>query len=307
MDSPARDRGSNRAGNGPGTNDRPGATSPLARRRFLDAAGKFAVGGMTGAMLLDLLDPRFAQAQKIKPNDKRLEARYQEFDSPQGSGKLKGYLARPAAGKRKLPAVLVVHENRGLTPHIEDVTRRMALEGFLAFAPDSLTALGGYPGDEEKARKLMAKVGHPKLNEDFLAAAGYLKEHPESTGKVGVVGFCYGAMIAHLIAVRVPDLASAVLWDPHLTGFLQHAAPPSALASSDVAKIKSPLLIHHAEKTEGAAAYEAELKAARVKYEMYMYPGVEHGFNNDSTPIHDKAAAALAWKRTVAFFKKNLC
>jgi carboxymethylenebutenolidase len=299
MDSPARNPGSNSASNGSGTKD-------LDRRRFLDAAGKFAVGGMTPAMLLDLLDPRFAEAQKIKPNDKRLEAGYQEFDSPQGSGKLKGYLARPAAGTRKLPAVLVAHENRGLTPHIEDVTRRMALEGFLAFAPDSLTALGGYPGDEEKARALLGKLGHPKVHEDFVAAAGYLKEHPESTGRVGVVGFCTGGMIAHLVATRVRDLAGAVLWDPHLTGFLKHAAPTNGLTTSDVAKIKSPLLIHYAEKTDGAAAYEAELKAAKVKYEKHMYPGVQHGFNNDTTPIHDKAAAALAWRRTIAFLKKNL-
>ena len=261
---------------------------------------------MTAATLLDVLTPRFAEAQQIKPNDKRLEAGYRESDSPQGSGKLKGYLARPA-GKRKLPAVLVVHENRGLTPHIEDVTRRMALEGFLAFAPDSLTALGGYPGDEEKARKLLGKLGHANIHEVFVAAAGYLKKHPESTGKVGVVGFCSGGMIAHLLAIRIPDLAGAVLWDPHLTAFPKPVAPPNLLASSDgVAKIKSPLLIHHAEGNEGAAAYEEALKAAKVKYEMHMYPGTRHGFNNDTTPDYDKAAAALAWQRTIAFFKKNL-
>lgn len=262
---------------------------------------------MTAATLLDVLTPRFAEAQQIKPNDKRLQAGYQQFDSPEGSGKLKGYLARPAAGKRKLPAVLVVHENRGLTPHIEDVTRRMALEGFLAFAPDSLTALGGYPGDEEKARKLLGKLGHANIHEVFVAAAGYLKKHPESTGKVGVVGFCSGGMIAHLLAIRIPDLAGAVLWDPHLTAFPKPVAPPNLLASSDgVAKIKSPLLIHHAEGNEGAAAYEEALKAAKVKYEMHMYPGTRHGFNNDTTPDYDKAAAALAWQRTIAFFKKNL-
>jgi carboxymethylenebutenolidase len=279
----------------------------LDRRGLLDAVGKFAVGGMTAAMLLDVLHPSFAQAQQIKPNDERLVASYQEFDSPQGYGKLKGYLARSAAGTSKLPAVLVVHENRGLTPHIEDVTRRMALEGFLAFAPDSLTTLGGYPGDEEKARKLMGQLEHTKTHEGFVAAAGYLKKHRESTGKVGVVGFCYGGMVAHLLATRIPDLAGAVLWDPHLTGFEKHVAPPTRLTSADdVAKIKSPLLIHHAENTGGAADYEEALKAAKVKYEVHMYPGTQHGFNNDTTPGHDKAAAALAWRRTIAFFKKNL-
>jgi carboxymethylenebutenolidase len=270
----------------------------INRRGFLDAAGKFAVGGMTAATLLDVLNPRFAEAQQIKPDDKRLKAGYQEIESPQGSGKVKGYLARAAGGKRKLPAVLVVHENRGLNPHIEDVTRRMALEGFLAFAPDALTSLGGYPGDEDKARELFGKLEQPKIHEDFVAAIGYLKKHPDSTGKVGAVGFCYGGMIANLLATRVPDLAAAV-------PFYGRQPEPA-----EVAKIKAPLLIHYAEKDDrvnaGAAAYEDALKAAKVKYEAHTYPGTQHGFNNDTTPRYDKAAAAQAWQRTVAFFKKNL-
>jgi carboxymethylenebutenolidase len=270
----------------------------LDRRGFLDAAGKFAVGGMTAAMVLDVLSPRFAEAQQIAPTDKRIKVSQLEIESPQGSGKIRGYLVRPAGGKRKLPAVLVVHENRGLNPHIEDVTRRMALEGFVALAPDALTTLGGYPGDEDKARELFGKLDQTKIREDFVAAAGFLKKHPDSTGKVGVVGFCYGGAIANMLASRVPDLGGAV-------PFYGRQA-----TAEEAAKIKAPLLIHYAENDErvnaGAAAYEEALKAAKVKYEVHTYPGTQHGFNNDTTPRYDKAAAALAWQRTVAFFKKNL-
>ncbi|HTE55188.1 MAG TPA: dienelactone hydrolase family protein [Kofleriaceae bacterium] len=267
------------------------------RRGFLDRVARFAVGGVTAAMILDALSPRFAEAQQIPKDDKRLKTSTIEFDSPKGTGKVRGYLARPAA-PGKLPAVLVVHENRGLNPHIEDIARRIALEKFVAFAPDALTPLGGYPGDEDKARELFAKLDQTKTTEDFVAAVGFLKKRPDTTGKVGVVGFCYGGGIANMLATRVPDLAAAVPF---------YGMQPTA---AEVAKIKAPLLIHYAGNDDrinaGAAAYETALKANHVKYQMFRYPGVQHGFNNDTTPRYDKAAAALAWKRTIEFFKKNL-
>ena len=270
----------------------------IDRRGFLEAAGRYAVAGMTAAAMLDALSPRFAEAQQIPKDDPRLKIESIEYPSAQGSGKMRGYFARPAKGKSKLPAVLVVHENRGLNPHIEDVTRRMALEGFLAFAPDALAPLGGYPGDEDKARELFGKLDQEKTRQDFLAAVAYLKGRPDRVGKVGVVGFCYGGGMANFLATRVPDLGGAV-------PFYGREAPPE-----DVAKIKAPLLVHYAEKDErinaGAAAYEAALKAHKIKHEVFTYPGTQHGFNNDTTPRYDKEAAALAWKRTVDFFKKNL-
>jgi carboxymethylenebutenolidase len=270
----------------------------LDRRGFLDGAARFAVNGMTAAMLLDALSPRFAEAQQITPEDKRLKTSSVDVESPQGSGKIRAYVVRPAAGKKKLPAVLVVHENRGLNPHIEDIARRIALEGFLAVAPDALTTLGGYPGSEDKARELFGKLDQEKIREDFVAAVGFLKKHPEGTGKVGVVGFCYGGAIANMLATRVPDLGAAV-------PFYGRQA-----ATEEVPKIKAPLLIHYAENDErvnaGAAAYEEALKAAKVTHEVHRYPGTQHGFNNDTTPRYDKAAAALAWQRTIAFFRKHL-
>ncbi len=270
----------------------------LDRRGFIEAAGKFAVGGVTAAGLLEVLSPRFAEAQQIAPTDKRIKVSQLDIESPQGSGKIRGYLVRPAAGKRKLPAVLVVHENRGLNPHIEDVTRRMALEGFVALAPDALTTLGGYPGDEDKARELFGKLDQDKIREDFVAAVAFLKKHPDSTAKVGVVGFCYGGAIANMLATRVPDLGGAVPF---------YGRQPTA---EEAARIKAPLLIHYAENDErvnaGAAAYEEALKAAKVKHEVFKYAGTQHGFNNDTTPRYDKAAATQAWQRTIAFFKKNL-
>jgi carboxymethylenebutenolidase len=269
----------------------------IDRRQFLDGAGKFAVAGMTVVALLDALNPRFAQAQQVPKDDKRLVTESVELDSPAGSGKAKGYLARPA-GKKKLPAVLVVHENRGLNPHIEDVTRRMALEGFVAFAPDALAPLGGYPGDEDKARALFQKLDQTKTREDFVAAVAWLKKRPDVTGKVGAVGFCYGGGIANMLATRVPDLGGAVPF---------YGSQPKA---EDVPKIKAPLLIHYAENDErinaGIAAYEEALKANKVKYQLFKYPGTQHGFNNDTTPRYDKAAAAQAWGRTVEFFRKHL-
>jgi carboxymethylenebutenolidase len=268
----------------------------IDRRGFLDSATKFAVGGVTAAMLLDQLSPVFAQ--QVAKDDKRLKTEYLEYPSPQGSGTMKGYLAVPATMKGKLPAVLVVHENRGLNPHIEDVARRVALANFVAFAPDALAPLGGYPGDEEKARALFPKLDQAKTREDFVAAVNYLKGRPDSTGKVGVVGFCYGGGIANLLATRIPDLGGAV---PFYGG-----QPPA----EQVPNIKAPLLIHYAENDEriNAAwpAYETALKAANVRYEAYIYPGTQHGFNNDTTPRFDEAAAKLAWTRTLEFFNKNL-
>jgi carboxymethylenebutenolidase len=270
----------------------------IDRRGFLDRAGKFAVGGVTAGMLLDALNPRFAEAQQVQKDDKRIKAESVDYPSPQGSGTMRGYLVRPANAAGKLPAVLVVHENRGLNPHIEDVARRLALDNFMAFAPDALFPLGGYPGDEDKARALFPKLDQTKIREDFVAAANYLKTRPDCTGKVGVVGFCYGGGIANMLATRVPDLAAAV---PFYGG-----QPPEA----DVAKIKSPLLIQYAETDErinaGWPAYEAALKANKVPYEVHFYPGTQHGFNNDTTPRYDAAAAKLAWDRTVAFFRKHL-
>jgi carboxymethylenebutenolidase len=211
---------------------------------------------------------------------------------------VRGYLARPADAAGKLPGIVVIHENRGLNPHIEDVARRLALEGFMAFAPDALTPLGGYPGDDEKAAQLFGQLDSAKRTEDLVAAADYLKARPDCTGKIGVVGFCFGGTVANTIAVRMPDLAAAVPF---------YGGQPSA---DDAAKIKAPLLIHYAGNDDrvnaGWPAYEAALKANGVKYEMFMYPGTQHGFHNDTTPRYDEAAAKLAWSRTVAFFKANL-
>jgi carboxymethylenebutenolidase len=270
----------------------------LSRRDFLQRAAGFAAIGMTAEGLLAALSPRFAEAAQVAVDDARIKTRYVEFPSPKGYGKARAYVAEPAKAKGKLPTVLVVHENRGLNPHIEDIARRLALDGFVAFAPDALFPLGGYPGDEDKARDLFGKLDQAKTHEDFLAAEDYLKHLPEGNGKVGVVGFCYGGGIANFLATRVPDLAAAVPF---------YGAQPDA---KDVANIKAPLLIHYAEKderiTSGWPAYEQELKAAKVHYQAYIYPGVEHGFNNDSTPRYDEAAAKLAWQRTIDFFNKRL-
>jgi carboxymethylenebutenolidase len=271
----------------------------IDRRGFLDGAAKFAVGGMTAAMLLDALNPKFAEAQQVAKDDKRLKAEYITYDSPQGTGKMRGYLVRPAdAGNKKLPGVLVVHENRGLNPHIEDIARRLALDGFMAFAPDALTPLGGYPGDEDKAREVFPKLDQAKTREDFVTAAQVLKNRPDCTGKIGAVGFCYGGSIANMLATRVPDLAASVPF---------YGGQPKA---EDVPNIKAAMLIHYAENDErvnaGWPAYEAALKANKIRYEAFIYPGTQHGFNNDTTPRYDQAAAKLAWQRTVDFFNKHL-
>jgi len=270
----------------------------INRRSFLQSASKYAVGAVTAEVLLQQLSPNFAQAQQVAKTDVRIQARSVEYPSPNGYGTLRGYLVSPAEVKGKLPTILVVHENRGLNPHIEDIARRLAIEGFIAFAPDALAPLGGYPGDEDKARELFSKLEQNKTRADFVEAAGILKKLPEGNGKVGVVGFCFGGGISNFLATKVPDLAAAVPF---------YGGQPS---EEDTAKIKAPLLIHYAGIDErinaGWPKYEAALIKAGVKYQAYTYPGVQHGFNNDTTPRFDQAAAALAWQRTLDFFKANL-
>jgi len=270
----------------------------IDRRAFLAGAARFAVGGTTASMLLDALNPRFAEAQIVARDDPRLAASTVEFGSPRGSGKVRGYLALPARAQGKLPGILVIHENRGLNPHIEDIARRIALVNFVAFAPDALTPLGGYPGDEDRARELFAKLDQAATREDFLAALTSLERRPECSGKVGAVGFCWGGGMVNFLATRVPELAAGV---PFYGG-----QPPA----EDVAKIKAPLLIHYAEKDDrinaGIPAFVQALEANKVRYQLFIYPGTLHGFNNDTTPRYEKAAADLAWSRTMDFFKKYL-
>jgi carboxymethylenebutenolidase len=270
----------------------------IDRRGFIERARKFAVGGMTAAMLLDALSPNFLEAQQVAPDDARVSAERVSFPSPKGYDTTSGYLVRGAKETGTLPGVLVVHENRGLNPHIEDVTRRIALEGYLAFAPDALAPLGGYPGEEDKARALFATLDQAKTREDMVAAFEYLKAHPACTGRVGVVGFCYGGGIAHLLATRLPDLAAAV-------PFYGNSPSPEAAEG-----IRAPLLIHFAEHDERInkawPEYEAALKAASVRYAAHFYPGTQHGFHNDTTPRFDEAAAKLAWQRTLDFFAAHL-
>jgi carboxymethylenebutenolidase len=269
----------------------------LSRRDFLAAASRYAVGGVTAATLLAQLSPSFA-APLVAASDSRLKTSYAEYPSPQGHGTVRGYLAVPANARGKLPAILVVHENRGLNPHIEDIARRLALEGFIVFAPDALHPLGGYPGDEDKARALFQKLDQAKARADFVAAAGALKGLAQSSGKVGVVGFCYGGGIANYLATVLPNLAAAVPF---------YGSQPTA---SEAGKIRASLMIHDAGKDErilaGWPAWEAALKANKVEYQRFVYEGAEHGFNNDTTPRYDEAAAKLAWSRTVGFFKAKL-
>ena len=270
----------------------------IDRRGFLDKAQKFAVGGMTAAGLLAALSPNFAAAQVVPKDDKRIKTETVKVASPDGYGTINVYAAKPADAKGKLPGILVVHENRGLNPHIEDIARRLAIDGFLVFAPDALTPLGGYPGDEDKAREAFAKLDQNKTRPDFLAAAAALKAHPDCAGKIGTVGFCYGGGMAHFLATKLPDLAAAVPF------YGNH--PPA----EDAAKVKAPLLIHFAgvdERINAAwPAYETALKAAGARYTAHTYAGTQHGFNNDTTPRFDAGAAKLAWERTMAFFNQNL-
>ena len=270
----------------------------ISRRDFLSSVPKYALLGLSAEALLEALNPRFAEAQQIAGNDPRIKASYVEFASPKGNGKIRGYLVQPANFKGKLPTVLVIHENRGLNPHIEDIARRLALDNFIAFAPDALFTLGGYPGDEDKARELFQKLDKTKTQADFLEAAKHLKKLPQGNGKVGAVGFCYGGGIVNYLATQLPDLAAGVPF---------YGAQPTA---EDAAKIKAPLLIHYAGIDErinaGWPAYESALKQAGVNYEAHTYPNVQHGFNNDTTPRYDAGTAKLAWDRTVSFFNVYL-
>jgi carboxymethylenebutenolidase len=271
----------------------------IDRRAFLDGANRFAVGGVTATAIWESLRPNYAWAEQIPKDDKRIKTESATVDSPQGNGSIKGYLARPASASGKLPVVLVVHENRGLNPYIEDVARRLAVANFIAFAPDGLTSVGGYPGDNEKAGALFGKVDRAKMGEDFIAAAKWLKGRSDSNGKLGAVGFCFGGGIVNMLAVRLgSDLSAGV---PFYGGQPQPA---------DAAKVKAPLLLQYASLdkriNDGWPAYEEALKSNKVPYTMHMYEGTNHGFHNDTTPRYDEAAAKLAWQRTLDFFNKHL-
>jgi carboxymethylenebutenolidase len=270
----------------------------LSRRDFLDRAGKFAVGSFTAAAMLEALKPNFAWAQQVAKDDARIHTETATYPTTQGSGTVRGYLVKPAKGPAKLPAIVVIHENRGLNPYIEDVARRLGVLGYLAFAPDSLSPFGGYPGDEDKARAMFAAQDRGKMIEDLLAAMPYLKTRPETNGRIGAVGFCFGGGVVNAMAVRFPDLAAAVPY--------YGAQPPAA----DVAKIKAPILAHYAGEdpgiNKGIPAFDAALKQNNVRHALYTYPNTYHGFHNDTTPRYDEAAAKLSWQRSVDFFAKNV-
>ncbi len=269
----------------------------ISRRDFLERAARHAVGGFSAVAMLEALSPNFAWAQQVKADDPRIEVGYASYPSPRGSGSMRGYVAR-AAAKGALAAVVVIHENRGLSPYIEDVARRLATAGYLAFAPDALTPLGGYAGDEDRARELWAKLDATKRTEDLVSAVDYVKSRPDFGGKVGAVGFCFGATIVNIFATRVPDLAAAVPY--------YGSQPPAA----EAAKIKSPMLLHYASADErtnaGWPAFEAVLSANKVRHQAFIYPNTQHGFHNDTTPRYDEAAAKLSWQRTLTFFKEEL-
>ena len=270
----------------------------IDRRAFMEGASRFAVGGMTAAAMFEALRPHYEWAQQVPPDDARIRTEYVTYSSPQGHGTMRGLMAWPDNAQGPFPAVLVIHENRGLNPYIEDVVRRFAVEGFLSFGPDALTPLGGYPGTDERGVEMQRELDRVKITEDFVAAANFLMTHPDSTGKVGAVGFCFGGGMVNTLAVRLPNLAAAA---PFYGG-----QPPA----DQVAQIGAPLLIHYASEDQrinaGWPAYEAALEAAGKQYTMYMYENTQHGFHNDTTPRYDAAAAKLAQDRTIAFFKQHL-
>jgi len=271
----------------------------IDRREFIEKASKYAVGGMTAAAMLEALRPNFVLGEQIAATDSRIKGEEASCPSPQGNGTVKGYLVRPSKAGGKLPAILVVHENRGLNPHIRDIARRLAVANFIAFAPDALAPVGGYPGDEEKAAQMFGQLDAAKRTEDFVAASNWIKGHAESSGKLGSVGFCFGGGVVNTLAVRLSDALSA--------GVPFYGAQPMA---TDVPKIKAHMLIHYAGMDDrinaGWPAYEAALKAAKVDYQQFTYQGTMHGFNNDTTPRYDEAAAKLAWTRTVDWFNKHV-
>ena len=271
----------------------------IGRREFIERASKYATGAMTATAMFEALKPNFVLGEQVSPTDSRIKGEEVSYPSPQGNSKTSGYLVRPAKATGKLPAILVVHENRGLNPHIRDIARRLAVANFLAFAPDALAPVGGYPGDEEKATEMFGKLDNGKRTEDFVAAAQWLKAHPQSTGKLGAVGFCFGGGVVNTLAVRLgSDLVAGIPF--------YGAQPPAA----DVAKIKAHMLIHYAGMDEridaGWPGFEAALKANKVHYEGYIYAGAQHGFNNDTTPRFDETSAKLAWGRTMEWFNKYL-
>lgn len=270
----------------------------ISKRDFLDRAAGFAVAGLTGAALLKAMSPDYALAQQVQFTDPDILAEYITYPSPNGNGAVRAYQVRPAKAQGRVPGVVVVHENRGLNPYIEDVARRLAKAGFVALAPDGLSSVGGYPGNDEKGRELQQKVDPTKLMNDFFAAIEFLKASDLTTGRIGITGFCYGGGVANAAAVAYPELAAAV-------PFYGRQA-----RAEDVPRIKAPLLLHYAEVDSGInagwPAYEAALKANGTVYEAYVYPGTNHGFHNDSTPRYDEAAAKLAWDRTLAWFLKHL-
>jgi carboxymethylenebutenolidase len=274
------------------------AHNRLNRRDFMEKLSAYAVGSLTVPALMSFLLPDYKNTLQVKPDDPRLKSAYITYNSEKGGGTIKALLSQPVDTKKKLGGIVVVHENRGLNPYIEDVGRRAALAGFISIAPDALTPLGGYPGDDDKGREMQSKRDKNEMLEDFIAAFEYLRKHPDCNGKVGVVGFCFGGGIANSMAVRLPDLAAAVPF--------YGAQPPKEL----VPQIKAPLLIHYAgldtRVNEGWPAYESALKENKKEYTAYIYPGVNHGFHNDTTPRYDKAAAELAWKRTIDFFTEKL-
>jgi carboxymethylenebutenolidase len=274
------------------------AHNRIPRREFIEKLSTYAVGGITLTSLLGFLMPDYISNIQIRQDDPRVDAEYITYDSPQGGGEIRGLLARPAGATGKLPGIVVVHENRGLNPHIEDVCRRAAVAGFIALAPDALTPLGGYPGTDDEGREMQRKRDRDKMLEDFIAAYEVLKDHEQSTGKVGVVGFCFGGWISNMMAVRLPELDAAVPF---------YGGQPSA---DMVPQIQAPLLLQYAgldqRVNEGWPAYEAALKANDKEYQAYMYPDVNHGFHNDTTPRYDEEAAKLAWDRTIAFFNEHL-
>lgn len=269
----------------------------VSRRLFLDKLSTYAVGGLTVSSLLSFVSPDYVKKIKVKQDDDRLKSEFITYDSPKGGGAIKGLLSRPVNSKEKLPGIIVVHENRGLNPHIEDVGRRAGLAGFLSLAPDALTPLGGYPGTDDEGRELQKKRDRDEMLEDFIAAFEHLKNHPECSGKVGVVGFCFGGWISNMMAVKVSDLGAAVPF---------YGGQPT----EDIDKIKAPLLLHFGELdkrvNEGWPAYEAELKKQGKEYQAFIYENANHGFHNDTTPRYDREAAELAWKRTTDFFTKKL-
>jgi carboxymethylenebutenolidase len=274
------------------------AHSRIERREFVQKLSAYAVGGMTVTGLMSFLMPAYESSIQVKADDPGLKSEYVYFDSPKGGGKIKALLSMPIGTKQKLGGIVVVHENRGLNPYIEDVARRAALAGFISLAPDALTPLGGYPGNDDQGRDMQSKLDKNKILEDFIAAYEYLKGLKDCNGKVGVVGFCFGGWVANMMAVRISDLSASVPF---------YGTQP---ASEDVPKIQAPLLLHYAgldtRVTEGWPAYELALKENKKEYTVYIYPGVNHGFHNDTTPRYDKAAAELAWTRTIDFFNEKL-